>query len=185
MSAHLRRHDFLWSPLSDSNRSPAYKAGALDRWAKRANSISAMPAREPATVHRGISLHAARLQAGRAHAHQGPSAFARTHPGWNGADQEVRTPGLDLGKVALYQLSLIRICRIGRHPVVAAVLRQLVKEHAQSFDARSHGARLCSRCHPRNWLRKSKRPGTSRYPGLDLRARKMRVYAPPSPGLSW
>jgi hypothetical protein len=50
-----------WSPLSDSNgRSPAYKAVALDLWAKGANIISAVSTRDPPRFRRSALVAAHR-----------------------------------------------------------------------------------------------------------------------------
>ena len=62
-----------------------------------------------------------------------PQCFRTGTPEVTGADEGSRTPGLDLGKVALYQLSYIRICeKTNRHPVVEVVSRQIVKELPES-----------------------------------------------------
>lgn len=60
----------------------------------------------------------------------------------SGADKGARTPDLDVGNVALYQLSYIRIfVEVGRHPVVAILDSKLLKSYCLSPLAAA--GRLC------------------------------------------
>lgn len=76
------------------------------------------------------------------HAHQGPPMLVHGHTR-SGADEGYRTPGLNLGKVALYQLSYIRsFAGSTTLPVEGALRRQVVKERSVQRSKLLLGARL-------------------------------------------